>query len=288
MAMLVWLILAGWVLDHGLENNVEQVLQLTFDDVKGAQIHPYNATWYVRNKAGEQWRHGGLLHERVKVDSGHGQPALHWVQIMESGSGAMSVTNETCFTSDQLKPLKATMLIEGEGMPPGAIQHMELDYNQDSVTGRVRSVAGDEQPHPGLPLDIPMFDGNNVGLILAALPLVKGYSVRFPVTFLRQNTSYWVVARVKGTRPFDDGRGGMVTAWEVDTDWVDRNSGQVSAGGVDQAGGTYFVVTEPPDWYPHVPKYINATFDTELIPQLLPQPGDANGEQPLSQCSSSN
>jgi len=245
--------------------------------IKGNRIKPYAATWYVRVKNGENWKANGTLTEKAEVVASEEGEALAWTQIMAGGAMGVSFTNKTRFLRKDLRPLTSEMTITGEKVPDHMVVSMDLHFEASSLEGTLRRQGEEPAPSPSFALDVPMFDGNNMGLILAALPLKHGYETRVAVVYPRFTTSYWVVARVTGQKSFDDGRGGKVQAWVVDTDWIDRKSGHVSPGGPDASGGTYYVVPEPPEWYPHVPKYINASFDTEVIPQLLTQAGNQAG-----------
>lgn len=62
---------------------------------------------------------------------------------------------------------------------------------------------------------------------------------------------------------FRTGSGQTVRAWAVKTDW--KTLGTSEDYPDDESGGTYFVVPDPPAGFPMVPKYVNPTFDTEVI-----------------------
>jgi len=115
-----------------------------------------------------------------------------------------------------------------------------------------------------------MFEGSGLGLVIAALPLEEGYDARLPVAMnlglTEELTLYTVRVRVTGKERFPWKGKKKVEAWIVDVDWEDHDTGEVSAaGGAALPGGAYFVVPDPPNGFPHVPRYQNDTSRIEVV-----------------------
>lgn len=161
------------------------------------------------------------------------------------------------------------------GLPEGAslggqAEFARWEFKGAEWKGTTRTGGKEDKSEGTLPA--PMFDGNGLGLVLAALPLEEGFSARLPVAMTlglaTEWTQYEVVARVVAEEFVEGPKGKEVQAWVVDVDWIDPVSGEVtSAGGMDAPGGAYFIVTSPPKGFPHVARYQNDSGTIELLPQ---------------------
>ena len=235
-----------------------------------------NAVYYIRvkNQSGE-WTTAGTFTEYGKVKEDSEKTSVERTQVRTFKDGKSYLSHRVVFDKKTLGPISTHRKSSVATLPKGFVAEFDLEYKDRKLQGTQQKIGADKpNPFPARELSQPMFEGDMLGLLLSALPLEQGYAARLPVMYSQMNISYWVVARVVGSRDFTTASGKKVRAWAVETDWHDMESDDVSPGG--GSGGTYYVVPDPPPGYPHVPKYINDTFDTEVIPQLLPLPADSN------------
>ncbi len=110
-------------------------------------------------------------------------------------------------------------------------------------------------------LAAPMFEGGTLGLLIARLPLKRGYHTEIPVVmslgFSPDLVKYRLVVRVTGTKEYL-AHGKELRPWVVEVDWLDWDSKEVtSPGGEGESGGAYYVLTHPPKGVPYVLRYAN-------------------------------
>ncbi len=225
----------------------------------------------VKNPAGE-WLTQGTFTERGKDSDTHGAGVFERIQMQTFNDGKSYLSHTSVFDKKTLKPLATVRRSQLSKYPPGFVKAFDLEYRDGKLAGTWEKEGEARAEYPAKPMDQVMFEGDVTGVVIAALPLKLGYKAKLPVMFSQMGTAYTVVARVVGNKDFKTDGGKTVRTWAVETDWHDHASGQVSPGG--GSGGTYYVTTDPPKGYPHVFKYINDNFDTELIPQMSPRPAE--------------
>ena len=227
--------------------------------VDGRRIGAYEARWQQRVKQDDAWQDGPLLIERATLRRDGGRELLDHVQRTE-GSGP-KVVNCMIFDHATLEPLELVQSIEGG--PPQAPTEIRFAFASEAIRGEAVLAEGTkafEIETPG-----PMFYGMTFGLVLAALPLEMGYSAELPASMPQGRTTYTVKIEVVGKETVR-AAGRTAEAWVVDTEWIDLDSGDVSPGGADSSGGAYYVLPDPPQGFPYVPKYVNDSVRIELIP----------------------
>ena len=244
--------------------------------IAGGRIKPGRATYYVRvkNPAGS-WVGQGTITETAKSIEVEGQAAICREQVRLQPDWKR-VIHTAVFANKDLTPFSTRRRMDDTSQyPVGAEIAFDLNYKGKLLAGSHQAKGGEKGPVEAIDMGMAMFEGDVLGLLLAALPLREGFLAKLPVMYSQQRAPYWVVARVVGRKTFTTGTGTSVNAWAVETDWHDMKTGDVYPG--KGSGGTYYVVPDPPAGYPNVPKYINDSFDSEVIPQLLAQPGELRG-----------
>ena len=225
------------------------------------------AVYYARAKSGDgPWNTQGTLTEWGKEIEKDGKKVVARHQVVTFANGKNFIAHTTEMETSGLMPLGSTRETDLPQYPPGFVKWFQLEYKAGKLQGQWHKEGQDQEAFPAITLKSAMFEGDVLGVVLAALPLKKGFRARLPVMYSQMSIPYTVVARVVGHQDFKTVTGATVRAWAVETDWHDLKSGEVSPGG--GSGGTYYVVPKPPPGYPHVPKYINDSFDTELVPVL--------------------
>ncbi len=160
---------------------------------------------------GGQEREVGTVTEQVALTTVGGQPALQYVQAVQSpmlGAGGDTVV----LVRQTLAPLTHRST--------DARRTMALDYAGARVTGRV-TPAGGAATAVDAALPAPVFDGATVDLVLSALPLAAGYAVKLPVYLHEAGGLVWVTARVTGSEDVEAG-GAQVAAWRVECEIAKR------------------------------------------------------------------
>lgn len=237
-------------------------LEVGDKSVRGKRIGAFDSEWTAGG--------GAIVSEVAKFERRDGKKRLVRVQTWPMGSG-VDLRSELVLDAATLSTVSFQQEVVGMpegGSMGGAPSFLRWDYDGGKYTRKVRRDGGAEEVEEGA-LPQPMFEGSALGLVIAALPLELDYEARLPVAMnlglTEELTLYWVEVRVTAQEPFEWKRK-EVAAWVVEVDWEDFATGEVtSKGGVDAPGGAYFVVTDPPKGFPHVPRYQNESGTIELV-----------------------
>lgn len=228
------------------------------------------SVYYTRMKNAQgQWQTSGTLTEYGKPHEQNGQALMDRIQVQTFNDGRSFLSHRATLVKGSLKPLRNKRESSLPQYQPGFLKSFDVNYDGKHLRGTCDKHEEGEAAFPEKKMEETMFEGDVLGIVLAALPLKKGYQVRLPVMYSQMGVIYTVVAKVVGKKVFLGPDGQSLNAWAVNTDWHDHSNGSVLPGGEAESGGTYYVIPKPPKGYPHVPKYINQSFDTEVIPQLL-------------------
>ena len=240
-------------------------IEIGSSHVNGQGIRAYEARWSQSVAKEGQWAEMAVIEETASVEPGgkrDGSPeVLVHTQTTLVNAGPR-ITNTMRFERGTLRPMSLRQTIENgpEGSPPEVL----FDFQDEAIVGTAKLPGGDKSFQ--VETEAPMFYGMTFGLVLAALPLEDGFEAELPASMPQGRTTYTVRARVVGKESFPGPGSKPVQAWAVETDWIDKATGEVSPGGADASGGTYYVVLDPPAGFPYVPKYANESIRIEMIP----------------------
>lgn len=228
--------------------------------VQGRRISDFDGRWRMGEGEGAQ-----VVREWARGDKLGNKRILRRGQVWPMG-GPVELHTELTMDPRTLEVLSyqhhVQGLPEGAGIGGGLSTIIRWEFEGPAFTRTVGE--GEDAKTEALELDRAMFDGNALGLILAALPLKDDYSAKLPVAMSLnlspELTRYWVGARVTGKESIPRDGGRDLEAWIVDTAWFDYGSGALtSPGGATRSGGAYWVLTDPPKGVPHVLRYRNDT-----------------------------
>ncbi len=247
------------------------VIEMGDGHVNGNAVQPYEFTWRQCSKQGENWVDGRTLTERAaEVEEGGRRYLRHEQEsVLPNGGRTVAVTY---FERASLAPRR----MEAHVYAPDGTETRSASYTLGltGYTGRkVRdgveeSVEGDANS--------AMYHGMAFGLVLAMLDLDHALPAELPASMLAYDATYRVIATSAGrtTLRFADG---AIDAWLVDVEWHHRELGDVYPPGPDASGGRYWLVPEPPEGFPYVPRYQTDTFAVEFLPEVCPRSHEAPG-----------
>lgn len=231
--------------------------------VKGSRIEAFDANWVNLQDV--------TIHEVADIEKRDGKKRLVRVQTWPLGGG-VAIRSELVLDPKTLATVSFEQRVDGlpEGASIGRPTRLRWDFDGKRYTRTVEPDPGAEPVVTEGELPNPMFEGSALGLVIAALPLELDYEARLPVAMnlqlAEEHTLYHVRVRVTGEEEFAWKRGKRVSAWVVEVDWEDYDTGAVtSVGGALEPGGAYFVVPKPPKGFPHVPRYQNDTTTIDLV-----------------------
>ena len=230
--------------------------------VAGSDLLGYDARWQSRVQRNGQWSDRSIVTETLVREGDH------WLRVQVTDQGGWALESRVELDRATLRPVRLRRTLQA-GTPEdvrarleqaGFLQEFEIDFGADGVRTRAVPFDGDAEEREDR-FSTSFFDGSTLGLLIAALPLEPGYSVRFPILFVDGRaadlTPYWVDATVIGWEEVA-GR----DALRVDVAWADFETGDVtSAPGPDAPGGAYWIHPGAGGDSPPVPRYRNDTFD---------------------------
>ncbi len=221
-------------------------------DVDSSRLRLYHAKWTQSVPQDGEWvKTPSIFEERLEVaENGHWKHT----QINPPGDGTNIIGIRT-LDRQTLQVLDEE--IEFENKPAEHPTRLFYDLTGDQFVSQTTFANGETKQGEPQALAMPMFDGQILGVALSALPLRQGYTATLPALLAHSSSSYWVEAQVTDRKQFATADGGTQDVWEVSTKWVDHNSGGVSAGGRDEAGGAYYITVNPVEGVPRVIEYAN-------------------------------
>lgn len=237
----------------------EHAIAVGAESVDGRRIGAYEARWSQRMLQEGQWAEVGQIEEKATVTRQDGVEVLRHSQTMESQG--MQMINTMIFDRASLAPRHLERRIVNG--PPQAPTSVVYSFSDRQIAGE--ALIAEETKAFAIETPGPMFYGMTFGLVLAALPLEEGYVAELPASMPQQRTTYSVRAEVVGKETLTTRSGESVDAWVVATAWKDLASGDVSPGGADASGGAYYVLPNPPEGMPYVPRYVNDSVRIEVI-----------------------
>lgn len=236
------------------------VIELGDGKIDGSTIEPYELTWKQCAKHEEDWIDTGTLTETVTEIAIDGKPLLRLEQLGRRPDGVRSEA-VTFFDRETLAPLRIEAKVydpDGNEVratfyelgPNGYTGHKTTKGNRESVSGDVTS---------------QMYHGMTLGLALATLDPKEAFPVELSASMISFDGEYRVIATMAGRENLMV-KGESVEAWMVDVEWHHLGVGDVYPPGPDASGGRYWIIPNPPDGMPYVPRYKTDTYAVEFVP----------------------
>lgn len=220
--------------------------------VETSRLAPFHARW-TNNRPDEEgnWSIRGSFEEILEIDEGG---MWRHTQITRSAGRDMVVTGVRLLDRETLRPIRFDRKLENG--PPAASVTMTVEYSARGF--EMRGVTADgKTTNFEKELSTPMFDGSIVGLTIAALPLEEGYFATMPTAIPALKATFWLEARVIGSREFVAANGVKIETWEVNAEWYNFDDKDIYPGGRDLSGGAYYIAKNPGDGVPFVVEYAN-------------------------------
>lgn len=227
--------------------------------IDGSRIKPYRLTWQQCSNQDGEWQNQGELTEELVVI---GDEVLRHRQTAHQAGGVIGKSS-TYFDRSSFAPLRMEMEADRDG---DRLMYAERQLNAEGYTGVM--IRGEDQMKLEGKISTNMLHGGVMGLPLATMDYQEE-PVRFLASMIGFDGTYDVIANWadKDTLLFD---GEKVEAWLIDVEWRHRESGDVYPPGPDASGGRYWVVPNPPNGYPYVPRYQTDTYAVEFTAGICP------------------
>lgn len=230
--------------------------------IDGTRVMPYKLTWQQCSFQDGQAQPQGMLTEELVVIG-------NIVRHRQSGiqpNGAVT-RSDTFFDRSSFAPLRMEMEATMDG---NRLVYVERELGTDGYVG-IAIQGDDDKPLKGT-ISSAMLHGGAMGLPLATMDF-QNEPVDFLASMIGFDATYDVIAEWVGkeTLAFNDQK---VESWLIDVEWHHRESGDVYPPGPDASGGRYWVVPNPPDGYPNVPRYKTDTYAVEFEPFYCPAAED--------------
>ena len=227
--------------------------------IDGSKIKPYELTWRQCAIQDDQWLDQGELSEELIVI---GDQVLRHRQTTRQPNGVVS-RSDTYFDRSSFAPLRMEMEATQDGM---RLAYAERQLNAEGYSGT--AIRGDTSKPLSGSVSSSMLHGGAMGLPLATMDYQEE-PVRFLASMIAFDGTYDVVATWTGKETLLFGSE-KVEAWLIDVEWHHRETGDVYAPGPDASGGRYWVVPNPPDGFPYVPRYKTDTYAVEFVAEVCP------------------
>jgi hypothetical protein len=238
-----------------------QPLAIGDGQIDGRKISGYELQWQQCALTDGNWVDGGMITEQVTVI---GDQILRLRQIAERQGGPTTVAT-TYFERDTFGPrrMEIVAIMPDASRKLLAVQELNSDgYHGWSALGGARqNVQGK--------INSKMMHGGAMGLPLATL----GYQespVEFAASMMNFDATYRVIASWVGRETIDY-NGQKIEALLVDLEWHHHESGDVYPPGPDASGGRYWLVPNPPEGFPNVPRYQTDTYAVEFLRGVCPE-----------------
>lgn len=237
-------------------------LQVGDGHIVGRKIAPYELTWQQCFAQNGEWQNQDELTESLVVI---GEATARQRQTVNRADGLTTIAT-TYFDRDSFAPRRMEVNVRA---PDGtAIVDSAWDLNKDGYSGTtIRE--GKSQRVAGT-ISSQMLHGGALGLPLASLPF-QDAPLEMLASMMSFDATYRIFATWAGTEMLNH-EGQEIEAWLVDIEWHHDELGDVYPPGPDASGGRYWIVPEPPQGFPYVPRYKTDTYAIEFVRGACPMP----------------
>jgi len=223
--------------------------------IDGRKIEPFELTWQQCAYQDDEWISQGSVTETL---SPIGDTVLRLRRNVRQSNGVTGVST-TYFDRASFAPIR--MENEVTGADGSVLAYSQRDLTADGYEGF--AVRGEDKRIVQGAVSSNMLDGGSLGLPLATI----GYQnepLEFLASMMSFDASYRVKAEWVGREVLKHGDQ-QVESWMIDVEWHHEELGDIYPPGPDASGGRYWVVPNPPDGFPYVPRYKTDTYAVEFI-----------------------
>lgn len=226
--------------------------------IDGRKVEPFELTWQQCAFQDGQWISQGAVTEALAPI---GDTVLRLRRNVRQSNGVTGVST-TYFDRESFAPIR----IENEvtGADGSLLAYSQRDLTADGYEGF--AVRGEDKKIVQGAVSSNMLDGGSLGLPLATI----GYQnepLEFLASMMSFDASYRVKAEWVGREVLEYGDQ-QIESWMIDIEWHHEELGDVYPPGPDASGGRYWVVPNPPDGFPYVPRYKTDTYAVEFIESI--------------------
>lgn len=229
--------------------------------IDGRKIKPFEITWQQCAFVDDQWTDQGAVTETLTI---LGDSELRLRRAVKQPGGKQGAS-ATYFDRASFAPIRMETEIAGADGTRLAYSHRDIDV--DGYAGVVDR--GGEKKSVQGEITSSMLDGGSLGLPLATIAYQEK-PLEFLASMMSFDASYRVKAEWVGSETLDF-EGNQVEAWLIDIEWHHEVLGDVYPPGPDASGGRYWVVPDPPDGFPYVPRYKTDSYAVEFIRKFCPR-----------------
>ncbi len=237
----------------------ETVVAVGDGTIEGSKLEPYKLTWQQCALQDGNWQSQGSLTEELVII---GDYVIRHRQTSQQPNGVVSQA-DVFLDRSSLGPVRMEMQASREGT---TLVNAVRVLNEDGYIGL--AVQGDKQKELQGAVTSRMFHGGALGLPLATLPR-QSEAIRLNASMIGFDGTYDVIAEWIGEESILH-EGAKVDALLVDVEWHHHESGDVYPPGPNASGGRYWIVPEPPNGFPYVPRYQTDTYAVEFISGVCP------------------
>ena len=231
-----------------------RTVELGDGSIDGEGLTPYKLRWQQCSwQDGEQVAGAPLIEALVVINDF----TYRLRQISDAGNGVRSQAN-VYLDRQTLAPqrLESEIVRNGE-----RVRGMSVRFASGGYEGTRTGPDGDSDVTGAA--SNTMLHGMALGLPLAAMG-PQDTAIRVGASMVAFDATYDVTATWVGPDELlHDGQ--VVESWMVDVDWHHRENGDRYPPGPDASGGRYWVVSDPPSGFPHVPIYKTDTYAVEFV-----------------------
>lgn len=237
-----------------MAGSAESLMEIGDGQIRGNNLKPYELEWHQCMKKENRWQAGPMLREEL-VQIG---PHLLRHRQMSAGRDGAENRSDVFHDRSSFAPLRMEKEAKSPDQPPMQIWQ---SLTENGYSGIARQ--GDKQKALSGSISSSMLNGANMGLALATLPW-QDQALSFAASMIGFDGTYKVTATWIGKDKLLH-KGDTVEAWMIDVHWLHHESGDIYAAGPDGSGGRYWIVGNPPEGFPYVPRYQTDTYLVEFV-----------------------
>ena len=235
----------------------DQQLIVGDGQIDGNRLKPFKHSWHQCSLVEGKWTGQNPVSEEL-LASGDDE----WLhrQTVEHDSGARQVS-DTYYDRTSFAPRRMETEVTHNGV---RVVFAQRTISEDGYEGTLTQ--GDQSRELAGAINSSMLNGASMGLPLATLAFQLE-----PLEFMAAMMAFEGTYRVKATWSGKETltyANQHIESWLVDVEWHHLESGDVYPAGPDASGGRYWIVPNPPEGFPNVPRYQTDTYSVEFIPTL--------------------
>ncbi len=249
-------IIAGLLLIMMCGSSHAENTKVTMGDgqIAGQQLAEYKHTWKQCSLQEGEWVSGPDLIESADIIGG-----LLRVSQASSRPDGSGMSTSAYLQHSSLAPLRIEIQQTGaDGNIAASMLHKLNDQGYQSLIQQ-----GEKTQTREGEINSDMYLGTGMGLPIALLD-PELLPAEISASMLVFDATYRVILTDAGTEIINH-NGQAVETRMVDVEWHHLGEGDIYPPGPDASGGRYWVVSNPPEGFPYVPRYKTDTYAVEFV-----------------------